>query len=444
MGSIIRRILIVEPLVIFFILYVIWFDVPDRFWGLVLLLPLLALRLVAYRRPVAATPLNPFLLALLVLGVINIYTAPFRYAPATLEVAALGWQITLPYLWVTLTRPVVGMALLFGMVDHARRFRMNGIVTATVCLALFVAFWALVATQWNSKSASLRFITDNLPRMLHTNFATGGFNANELSGALAYLTPLCAGLMLYRWRWRAVQVGAGVAFALLLFALFLGQGRLAIIGVIVGLGAVIFLLIPNGRRRYVALALLVGFIILEIIVAFNIFAPAQATALRERDETSFGRRFLMWEAAIDATLDYPLTGVGMNMFRARHVRAVYPVESYENRVLPHVHSEYFQIATDLGLPGVVVFFGIYGVTIRMLWRIWRRGSEAERVIAISAGAGLLAHGIFGVGDAITLWDRFAFLFWWLIGLITSQYTLLAAPAPEADVVEQREMATVNI
>jgi uncharacterized membrane protein YdcZ (DUF606 family) len=32
-------------------------------------------------------------------------------------------------------------------------------------------------------------------------------------------------------------------------------------------------------------------------------------------------------------------------------------------------------------------------------------------------ASLLAHNVFGMGDAIKLWDRYAFAWWWILGCV---------------------------
>ena len=52
----------------------------------------------------------------------------------------------------------------------------------------------------------------------------------------------------------------------------------------------------------------------------------------------------------------------------------------------------------------------------------------DRAVAVAVAAGLLAHMVYGMGDAITLWDRFAFGYWWMIGLAAAQYVLVVLGA----------------
>jgi O-antigen ligase len=121
--------------------------------------------------------------------------------------------------------------------------------------------------------------------------------------------------------------------------------------------------------------------------------------------------------------DYPLTGVGLNMFRDGRVRALYPVPTFPNPVLPHTHQEWLQVGTDMGIPGLIVFIGLQVVTIYALYTGYRQGTASSKAVFAAVGAGLFAHAFFGLGDAITLWDRFAFVFWWLVALGGAQYVL---------------------
>jgi O-antigen ligase len=434
-----RRLLWLEVIILSVLLYAFWFTDASRVLTLALLVPILVLRWVAYRRVITLVPLVFVFVTLLILAVISVYAAPYSWGNVTIASPPFNFRSTVPWAWVMIGRPLLGMAIVFALVEHAREYGIRGVLVVTLVLALLVGFAALFATQWNTKSAPLRFITDllrainPLPTLAHFPIAgdlvrmvQGGFNANEIGGAIAWLTPVCAGIALYRWRPRAIQIAAGILFFVLLLALFLGQSRLALAGVVVALGAMIFLLIPHGRYRYLALAGLILFGLLEGALVAGVFSrdQTQVEALQDRDEVGATHRMAMWHAALNAVRDYPLTGLGMNLYRNGTVRARYPVPTYENRVLPHAHNEYLQIAADLGIPGLLVFIALYGVAGWMAWRCWRSGDVPARVVAVAAAGGLLAHGIYGLGDAITLWDRFAFVFWWLLGIISAQYVVV--------------------
>ncbi|HLU12271.1 MAG TPA: hypothetical protein VK003_21515, partial [Oceanobacillus sp.] len=99
---------------------------------------------------------------------------------------------------------------------------------------------------------------------------------------------------------------------------------------------------------------------------------------------------------------------------------------------PHAHNEWVQIGTDLGIPGLLVFAGWFVVIGWMLLRVWRTGDLQARAFSLATACGLAAHLFYGLGDAIPLWDRFAFVFWWLIGLALAQYLLVASKSPQAE------------
>lgn len=399
-----RHLMQLEPLVLAVILYHFWTtSLPDRAEALVLLIPFFLIRLVGYGRLWTPTWLDVTYIAFLALGLYNLYAAPFSFGPAILG------------------RPLLGFALVIVFVEQARRRgSMDDMLAVTWRLGVLVAFLALVSTQWNSKSDSLRFIIDELPTIQGFPGAEFGFNGNEIGGAMAYLAPFLAGITIYLWRFGGVvsRRGCTLAFALLMLALFLGQSRLSIIGVIVALAGVIFLLIPHSVWRYLALLGLVVFTLLQINVTFN-----QVETQPDRDASSASSRLEIFIRAGEAIRDYPLTGVGMNTFRLREVRQIYPVAAFQTRVLPHAHNELLQMGVDLGIPGMLIFIVWHGGFAYMIWRVWRSGDDKARTVAVAAGAGLVAHGVFGLGDAIALWDRFAFLFWWLVAILTAQYIL---------------------
>ncbi len=422
-----RTFLLIEPLFVAAIVYSYWFADANRTLTLLLLIPILLARWLAYGRLFTLLPITVLALLFIGFGVLTQYVSPspYHWAPGLISVPALGLNVSLGWGWIFLGCPVMGLALLIFFVEHARtRGSMDGVLLASAVLALLVAALALGATQWNEKSTQLAFITRLLPRIKWFPGAQGGFNANEIAGALAWLTPLMAGLAFYRGRWPLVRIAAAVGFWLLLLALFLGQSRLAIIGVVVALAGIIFLVIPPGRRRALALVGLVLLIVAEVAVVKNVFNAGQAQRLEDRDEVSTFGRLDIWRSALNIVHDYPLTGVGINLFRAAPVRNRYPAPAYDKAVLPHAHNEFLQVATDLGIPGAILFTAWYGFTALMLIEVWRRGDRSARAVAAAVGAGLLAHAVFGMGDAVALWDRFTFVFWWLFGVGAAQYALV--------------------
>jgi len=405
---------IFEPILLTGMLFAFWFASPARdpwLWLLALVPVVWVLRGLVYRRIWTRTPLDGWLLAFVLLALVNIYTAPYRRTPD------MAYSF-----FVLMGRPLMGIALYGTFVEQARlRGSMRSLLAATLVLAAIITVLSLGASQWNSKSIALRFVTDALPRIaegLAPFDARGGFNANEMAGALAFVCPFMGGLVAYSWgRYhRLLRVVTALLFGLLFLALFLGQSRFALVGTLIALAALAGLLIPARRGRWLAWTALAAITVFELLIVRDVFMPPSQQALAERDAESITIRYDIWGSALHILRDYPLTGVGLNMFRDGRVRAVYPVPSYTNPVLPHAHQEWLQIGADMGLLGLAVFIGLQAVVAWMLYTSYRRGDQSAKGVTAAVAAGLFAHGFFGLGDAITLWDRFAFLLWWLLGL----------------------------
>lgn len=416
-----RFILTIEPLLLVLAGSAFWFPDPERIHALWLLLPLVFARTIIARPLRTANLLDGAMLALLALGVVNVIVAPY-----TRGLFMLG-------------RPLFGITLVVALADRGRRRGgLDDVLLVTSLLALVVGLLAFTSSQWIEKSWQLQFIVDRLPRWNGFPGAEGGFNVNEIAGAMAWLIPAAGAIAIYDWRqrlagWRAIvrRWSASAGFALMWAALFIGQSRFAIAGMWGALLMIVLLLVPRGRWRAAALIVLALFALFEVALVSKVF-DAQAEIMIGRDETSVSGRLQIWDSALAAIGDYPLTGVGMNMFRTAPVRERYPVPIFAERILPHAHNELLQIGTDLGIPGMIVFAALYAAAAGMVWRVMRGSSAGspQYAAALAAGGALAAHAFFGIGDAIALWDRFAFLFWWMLGLTAAVY-LSAQASPLA-------------
>jgi O-antigen ligase len=439
-----------EWLILLLMVAVVWFSDFNRVGILLLWLPLLAARWTIHRRLWRRTLLDVPFAALFALGFISAVAAPFRYGPILLGSEPVTYPVQ--YTLIALGRPLLGLALVTSFTEvAARRGHMGRLLLVTTGLALLVGLLGLVSAQYNVKSLAMQPIIDLLPRWTSFPGARGGFNVNEIAGAMAWLAPLTAGISLSVWRAQPQETGvaarllrvlAPLAFVLLWAALFLGQSRMALLGVLPAL-ALLVLALLRGRARVIGMALVLLFALLQALIYF---APPRAGGEAERlgrhNEISSSSRLEMWSSGLAIVRDHPLTGAGVNMYRAGPVREQYPVPSYANGILPHAHNEWLQAATDLGLPGLLVFLSFQAAALWMLWRVWRDGTAYERALALAIGAGLAAHAVYGLGDAITLWDRFAFLYWWMLGLAAAQYVLVRERAAAADKVLRKAPANV--
>ncbi|MCB9457805.1 MAG: O-antigen ligase family protein [Anaerolineaceae bacterium] len=369
-------------------------------WLLALLPVILIVRFIVARRIYTRTPLDLLLVAFFALGILNIVAAPY-----TRGIIMLG-------------RPLFGLAIFTVLAEQARRHgKLDTLLWITVGLGGLVGIIALTMSQWTSKSDQLILLINMIPVIRGMPGAEGGFNVNEIAGGLSWLTPVMAAAALYYWPRRLPTV----FFGFLILALFLGQSRLALFGTLTGQVVIIVTLIKSKRKRLIGWAVLGMACLLEIAIISNVFLPSNRESALNRDDSSLTLRVGIWQSGISIIQDHPLTGIGMDRFRYGPVREQYPAPGYESRILPHAHNEWIGIGTDLGIPGIIVFGGWYVVAGYMLVYGYRHGDAAARTVAAGVAAGLLAHAVYAIGDAIPLWDRLSFIFWWLLGLAAAQY-----------------------
>lgn len=420
--------LVAESVILLAALYFFWFpsrfpapslpegiDRADYVWLLALVIPVYVLRWVAAGRLWTRTPFDLWFVAFLGVGLLNVAFAPYVSRGPLM-----------------LARPLLGMLIVLYLVELARQSgRMVAPLAVGLGLGLMVGVVALGATQWGAKTVDLSAITDHLPRLESTLFP-GGFNPNEIAGAMAALLPLALGCAFYpleRWRW-LWRGAAALAVGVMLLALLLGQSRFAIAGVLAA-GVMIVVLLGGSRWRWIGLGAAGLLILAQIIIVIDPLSTLEISAedaasgpgiLSQRDERTMDHRFSIWRSAAEIVSDHPLTGAGMDRFRYGPVRDDYPIAGYDFPT-PHTHNKFVQIAADLGLPGLIVFIGWNVTAWVMLVLCWRDGGRKVRVVSAAVGGALLAYMVYGLGDAIPLWDRFSFIYWLMLGLAAAQFTI---------------------
>ncbi|HAL30362.1 MAG TPA: hypothetical protein DCP20_06565 [Coriobacteriia bacterium] len=131
------------------------------------------------------------------------------------------------------------------------------------------------------------------------------------------------------------------------------------------------------------------------------------------DQGSALTRFQIWEAALAAIAERPLLGWGADTFRllfpmfkpAEYVKAAGYLSVADN-----VHNYPLQLATGIGIPGVLLMYGlIVWVLARSARMVFGRGQGAKRMLLAgfwAAIAGYVVHLLFGLsvtGSTIFLW-----------------------------------------
>ena len=106
-------------------------------------------------------------------------------------------------------------------------------------------------------------------------------------------------------------------------------------------------------------------------------------------EQSVSERFLMWRSALSAIGDQPLTGVGFGNYEAAY-REKYISDEARERFQGHAHNVYLQLWAEAGLPGLILFCGLFGY---ILYWSWRRAKNFYGLIIFAATLDLMLYGL---------------------------------------------------
>jgi putative inorganic carbon (HCO3(-)) transporter len=232
--------------------------------------------------------------------------------------------------------------------------------------------------------------------------------------------------------WLALGALAG-ATLFMVTILVLTQSRGGYLGFAAGLGAMLFVVAPRRWRIGLAtiglLMLIAG--ALWLVLNPGLLAAENSSALSvESAISTWEGRTEVWSRALYGIQDFPFTGMGMNTFR-RVVHVLYPLFMIgPDSDIAHAHNEFLQAALDLGVPGLIAFLALYLGAGAMLYTVWSRArkilpdARVLRAVVLGLGAGLLAHAVYGMTDAVALGSKPGVLFWMMLGLIAGLHQQL--------------------
>lgn len=194
-------------------------------------------RWIAIGRPGTRTPLDVSLLLLM------------------LMVPVAVWASALPELTAPkLTGLVLGLATFRATVNAVRTPRHLKVAVALfLALGLCLVTIGLVSTAWTGKWPALQPVLGRIPRLVRgLPGAEMGIHPNELAGTLLLFLPVTLAVVSMQGidrRWLAWTVRVAALLLLLFFGtvLVLTQSRSAWVGVVVGLGVMLWVRWPHVR-----------------------------------------------------------------------------------------------------------------------------------------------------------------------------------------------------
>jgi O-antigen ligase len=209
----------------------------------------------------------------------------------------------------------------------------------------------------------------------------------------------------------------GVALLAAAWAVFLTLSRGAWVGAATGAGVTILAmavhaagekrrlegrirLLSGALRRRSILIIAAG---LALAAAFLIVAVLILARWESRPQwlfrESLSPRQDVFSSGVEMFLDSPLLGRGPGTFALLYPEysGKYPIHAV------HAHNGPLQTAVDAGVLGLLALVFLGGVTLWMLVRTYRRGSNSEKLIAIASGGALLGFAAHNMADAGNTW-----------------------------------------
>jgi putative inorganic carbon (HCO3(-)) transporter len=372
---------------------------------------------------------------------------PFRLTP--LNLALLLLLATVPVaVWASAVREMTTEALahllagviLFTAIVHwvrmpGRAWWVWGGLVAVGMLLVVLAPLGMFAPRSKlfSLPALYALLGGRLPETIHPNV---------MAAALAVLWPIplagvrsrpiptgtCGRLGVVRFASRVLRPVAVLSTLCIVATLILTQSRGAYLGFAISLLVLLGLRWPKVARLVIPLAI-VAALAGATLAGWDRVADELTTgdAISGLDE-----RVMIWSRALYAIQDFSFTGVGLGTFE-RVVAILYPLFTHAEGTVPHAHNLFLQVAVDLGLPGLVAYLALLGLTFASGFSAYRtfqkNGQSALAGLCLVCIAGLF--GTHGLTDSADWPTKLAFIPWVVIGLLVGLHQLAEGIEDEA-------------
>jgi O-antigen ligase len=137
---------------------------------------------------------------------------------------------------------------------------------------------------------------------------------------------------------------------------------------------------------YILIPIALGFVSAQLVVSGRQAAEVENTGgygtVMDRVSTinlsdaSSGGRIGFWKNTIDFTSKHPIFGGGLGNWKIASIP--YAKESTNELIVPyHAHNDFFEITADLGIPGGIMFTGLFILLLFYAFRHWRSDASYE-------------------------------------------------------------------
>ncbi len=228
--------------------------------------------------------------------------------------------------------------------------------------------------------------------------------AAQLPALLICVATLCAAaertLRKRRLAFGPAAVGALVAMLPLIWCATLTRGRGALLALVVGLAMMVVLRVGRRLRWLLGIAFAIG-----IVGAGTLWFSTSSLDVAMARGASMRFRLYAWRYAAEMWQARPVGGHGAGAYPrvagqlAFGDRTLDP-EAFMAELVEHAHNELFEVLTEIGLVGGVLFVaGLVAIFLAVLARLRHAADSRQRWLVVgitAAGVALLADSMVGV------------------------------------------------
>lgn len=321
---------------------------------------------------------------------------------------------------VQVLRLFSGIALLSAVVNWGLTPRRLDLLIILLMIAgIGLAFFALISVEWAITKMNFlpREVFDQL-----TILVADTANPNVMAGSLVLLAPIAFSLLIFgvtpqvNGKYRGmIKILMVATFVILTVVIIMTLSRAAWMAYLLAIVSIISLRWRWGWVAVIALVIFgAGLFSLNSEVILNALLASQNLG-------TIAGRLEVWARAVFMIDDFPLTGIGMGLFK-NVAELYYPFALVSVDRVSHAHNLFLQIALDLGLPGLIAWLSILFGSVVTSIKLHLAGKETGNLWLAGVGAGFLGSALamitHGFLDAVT-WGgvRPAPLVWALWGCV---------------------------
>jgi len=192
-----------------------------------------------------------------------------------------------------------------------------------------------------------------------------------------------------------------ISFLVLVFAVILTYSRAVWLGLLIGFIGLLIIVAWNNKKIIMVSAV----VITALFLLFHVQILERLKGTTEND-VNVVSRIEAWKSAILMFKDYPLTGIGLNNYYTTYEKYKTPAAPF---IMEDAHNTFLNTAAELGLFGIAAFLWLLVVFFR---KFFSPGKEVKVLLV-----GLLALLIAGCFENLWFDPRVIAVFWIFLAFI---------------------------